>query len=1610
MELSTKLLTELQRRLKVGNRRGVHLNAIPAKSRYKFDLSRLAQIDPDLPSNFIEALLTKLPLAFSISWKNIASDLGLLLEEDQAQLVKITKSLENLINQTEAIEQEKGVNTFGFGFPILARRDRDNKLTIAPILIWSLRIKRTNQFNTWEIKRTNEDPIYLNEVLINHLQMDASVVIEQIPNDMLDDGLIGQEDLIQVCCDLLKAINAGDGVGTKTLLNTNFGSLSAIGDKVSYEKRIPPNSTTSIIDFGGIFSIFEVQKQNIIKDYEALLKLPELSLRLDDLEQHSFQPISSIDTDPSQQSVLHSLESRRNLLIQGPPGTGKSQTLTAILVNALENQRKTIVVCEKITALDVLHKALVEKGLGKNCILIRDTVKDRRKAVESVRERVAQLNYKRFTHPHSKDQLQIHIDKARTLIETINAKHLVLDKRIFGPQVWTDVVGKLLAQLRGSKSSSTFKIGKYPFEFTPQELDRLLEITAKGEIAYLAFAPFESTAFLNPRKFQGGNPHALEQSLKEALNGYSAMLGEILRLEQEAKQEYFDRRKYETESRLDSIDSQIDRFHILETAFQRLNTSSKQAYVKVREAEFSEELAKVRQIKSEIAGIVETDRAFFESLDEKKIEGFMYRTLALFSKEKASKLAAYSKLKILVTKLNKQIADSKDLASLPIGSGVLDAIQGLYGLETILLKKEASIGNTIQSEFAALDFDTLMGAANLDERLKQIRIATRSVNNSPAFESMIDETIRTFSDSEIGLSAQCREVVIALSKLPEFGKTYKIEGSLEEKRKLVSAIQVEIESIRSSLPSNISLELSNANLYLKGHFPSNLDCFEKLRKAATAGVEMLALDAWLGIEIPSLARRTFVTDFENVIQRVRTYLGHEKDLFSIEFKWHSFYNTLPSHDKSLIDRLRNLSDWPRQLLQGYLGALLELNSQVANLPTDDGEHQELAEALKGVKGHQIKYISDYWFSAQIEAAWEFHSQNPNFTVENLYNQRSSDRFKRLSLRQIIQKDTDLFSTFFPVILTSPEVASTLFHSKLGYFDLVMFDEASQLRLEDNLPALLKGKQIIIAGDEHQMPPSNYFSKLLDGSLEDEEDEEEEEEEIVLDKEGDLLACESLLDFAGELNFEKRYLDFHYRSRHPYLIDFSNHAFYQQRLKPLPNNFEYVPIRYVSVNGTYSEHTNDAEAEMVLSILEHNIQPYPNGSYPSVGIATLNIAQRNLIKSKILDRQRFPKFADFNAKVRTLEDNGFFIKNLENIQGDERDVIILSTTYGIAKDGRFSQRFGPINLAKGYKLLNVIITRAKYKVYLCTSIPERVFLEYGSHMAKEGNTRKAVFYAYLAYCRAVSIGDNEARLAVLKELSQAGANRLALKPAEIGDLESPFEEEVYLRLTEEVGSEKVLPQVSFAGFRIDLVYDPKIEGIPKIAIECDGAKYHSSREAYLYDRHRQRILEDHGFVFHRIWSTNWWRNPSRELNNLVSFIRTVEASEHGLDSSQPNLSIAFTDEMETIETHMAQSTISVEQDDFASIETIAFEPPLIKTETDEGSVRINSKVRLKYINNGMFIDVEIVESASTKNHSGGLPLKIYFKSPLGSSILGHHVGDICKIGDLDNFVEIVKVAK
>jgi hypothetical protein len=311
------------------------------------------------------------------------------------------------------------------------------------------------------------------------------------------------------------------------------------------------------------------------------------------------------------------------------------------------------------------------------------------------------------------------------------------------------------------------------------------------------------------------------------------------------------------------------------------------------------------------------------------------------------------------------------------------------------------------------------------------------------------------------------------------------------------------------------------------------------------------------------------------------------------------------------------------------------------------------------------------------------------------------------------------------------------------------------------------------------------------------------------------------------------------------------------LKPLPALNNQKPIEFFEVNGTFHEHINEEEAAKILEILEQ-IQPNAAGSYPSIGIATFNITQRNYIKRQIAYKQSLEENSDFRIKMTHLEAAGLFIKNLENIQGDERDIIIISTTYGRKKDGKFIQSFGPINHSKGYKLLNVIVTRAKEKIYICNSIPAEMYTNYKEVLKQEGsNNRRAVFYAYLAYCKAVSDENESKRKEILNDLDQF-SNRQASSE---NDLKNKFKEEVFKQLKSSMPETEILVNHPFGGYNLDMLI--KTNRGKNIAIECLSKEEYRGELAYLEDIHKEKILKKAGFEYERIWSQHWWQNSERE---------------------------------------------------------------------------------------------------------------------------------------------------
>jgi len=585
-------------------------------------------------------------------------------------------------------------------------------------------------------------------------------------------------------------------------------------------------------------------------------------------------------------------------------------------------------------------------------------------------------------------------------------------------------------------------------------------------------------------------------------------------------------------------------------------------------------------------------------------------------------------------------------------------------------------------------------------------------------------------------------------------------------------------------------------------------------------------------------------------------IAHQ-DLFRSYYQFKHFYWLCKDDfSRAMVDALEidQTEDWESKYRMWFFNELLlQKEIELGEFPTNDSGLDSIKEIDNKINKQQGRAIRDIWHFHQRELMKSKTLQSVRLT----FNLRGNNTFrKRNSLRYLMHQEFDLMTTFFPVILVNPSVCSSIFPLKRGLFDLVVFDEASQLRLEDTYPALIRGRFQIISGDVHQMPPSSHFNNQNHSNPDALNDLEED---VVYSEE------ESLLTFAQNADYEFNYLDFHYRSQHPYLIDFSNAAFYGKRLIPMPATSKDQPILMREIQSVYQDNINPGEADEILKILFEEIQPDDEGTYPSIGVATLNITQQRYLWERIwalADQNE-----DIRKKLSQLEAAGLFIKNLENIQGDQRDIVLISTTFGVRPDGRFIQNFGPLNQEKGYKLLNVIVTRAKKQIYLITSIPSEFYNNYREDILTKGNTGKGIFYAYLNYAKFCSEKNENARIELLNFLLHDQQKEATPSVNASNYLtESPFEEEVVHALLDLIPSEFMKTQYQMGGFRLDIVVKNKA-GIPIIVIECDGKAYHSSKVAYRYDIHRQSILERHGLHVYRIWSTNWWRERDREILKL-----------------------------------------------------------------------------------------------------------------------------------------------
>ena len=488
-------------------------------------------------------------------------------------------------------------------------------------------------------------------------------------------------------------------------------------------------------------------------------------------------------------------------------------------------------------------------------------------------------------------------------------------------------------------------------------------------------------------------------------------------------------------------------------------------------------------------------------------------------------------------------------------------------------------------------------------------------------------------------------------------------------------------------------------------------------------------------------------------------------------------------------------------------------------------HDEIASEFRSLDAERLDVAVQRVRRAHAQAAIDARNKFP--THDNLVSKEAQKRSRHLPLRRLFSEAPNVLLALRPCRMASPLSVSQLIPGNRPHFDVVVFDEASQVLPEDAVTSLLRGRQAVVAGDRRQLPPTTFFAAGDD--------------EAESDESGATSGFESILDVMSAFLDPPWSLDWHYRSRDEALIAYSNHRIYGGRLITFPGPGLRKAVSHELVlhdlGQAGQEQSASREVQRVVELVLEHARARPN---ESLGVIAMGITHAKRIEMEF-DRARQGR-ADLEEFFATNRSERFFIKNLERVQGDERDAIILSVGYGKNEAGRLVYRFGPLLQQGGERRLNVAITRARRRM---TPVSSFSHLDVDPNYPREGVRHLRNYLEYAA----------------------SGGRSLGLGTATDVPL-NDFEQAVFDALTRR--GLKLVGQLGSSNYRIDMVaMHPEKAGRFVLAIECDGASYHSAPTARDRDRLRQQQLEALGWRFCRIWSTDWFLRRDDEIQRVLN---------------------------------------------------------------------------------------------------------------------------------------------
>lgn len=1465
-EPRNRVLEKMLERLYAALASGPSLNCRPHNSRQRVDLASLSRLDSTRPQAVLAALLGEkasirlsikppalhagaepsLPPSASSEQRESSDDAAepdsvhTRAEEEQQALLR---KLATIVEDARTFEQDTGAHVLHVGFPLLhlpprakEKRGFGARRILAPIAFIPVRLTlKKGRAPSVELEGSEEgaDRVAPNTALLAWLEQQTGHRFGEFFAD--EEGAQPWRELNELVAAVAKALELPTP--------EPFTEATPLAP-------VPRSDNTSAEQAAilpcAVLGLYPLSNQSLVDDTKALLDGEPVSgplesfLRVDvslgeaassgtnepNLEGVKRAAEERLVTlsDPCQARAVRLARSSRGLVIHGPPGTGKSQTIANAIGDHLARGERVLLVCDKRTALDVVKHRLDRLGLGSLCAVVHDAQRDQRNLYMGIREQLDALPEQK-TSPAVLHELSRVDAELQSLHDELSTADTALSHR----------------PLNGTAPSFHELVGQWLAVTSPESLATATAGLSATRLSAVTPREREVREVLERGAKEGytGNPwrDALGVELNTYLATPLATYRDRLAALREAARE------------ADALSSPaMPAFGADPRAEGQARAALAEKLAPLLETISPESLARWSSASPEA---VQTAKEQLDGLTPQLqvlAEGPLDAELALVHRQEPWILSVV--YQALAT-LGAYLAIARKWYSFIFfgrRSGARRVLQRFgLGLEPLAAERVTRFLGGVRARGLLTEYHRASLAASTAEAVSDEALS-RSLRSHAALFEVLSELNRS------PLLASCREAV-----------RQALRGGAEDSRALLVLLRQ--SSARGEAISRLEARLAEVSLFSPAWRQARS---QELRTGAALGSMAAAIQSHL-------------STVEGLL-RMRALLAQ-----------------MPQELSTSVEQLARLGtsaeDGWRAVLKATLAA--EISARLREDPAlqrIDAEGVRAAQArYQALEARKRQLVRDVilhrWTQRQRERLLASTGGRLNSQGAELRRRLMLRGERAMRVRQVIAVGQELeggdpLFDVRPVWMASPQTVAQLFPRR-PIFDVVIFDESSQCRLEEALPVLTRAKRVVIAGDPKQLPPTRFFESAV---VQSQEAEAETEQGLFEEQQSEV---EDLLSAALNLDIEQSYLDVHYRSQNADLIEFSNTHFYDKRLQPIPahpsHRAPHAPLRLLPVAGTYEKRVNLAEARAVGAVVRELLaRPEP----PSIGIACFNLVQRDAI-TDVLDEMA-AEDTDFAARLAAARSRqgagsfeGLFVKNLENVQGDERDHIIISTTYGPDKQGRFYRRFGPLGSAGGGRRLNVLVTRARQQVHLLTSIPREIYTTLPP--LEEGRQPNGgwLLFAYLQYAERLAHDYQKDAEALSKPVAHVPS--VTTRQTEAS---SAFAQALAERLASQHG---LSSEVHWGndGFCVDLaLHHPANPGGGTIGVLCDGTRYPKATDRVEWDLFRTWVLESQGWKLVRLWTPHFFRDPEGATAGLLKAASSELARE-------PSSSMAFAHKRRTL---------------------------------------------------------------------------------------------------------------